>query len=59
MKERKIKPGTEQFYEMMLKYLYLNALRMTYGYALTCYKSQRGEWNEFFYTFVLNKLKID
>ena len=48
MRERNIKYKTPQFTEMMLKDPYLNALRVTYGYALTCHKSQGGEWNEVF-----------
>ena len=48
MRERHIKPKTFQFHEMMLQDPYLNALRTTYGYALTCHKSQGGEWNEVF-----------
>jgi len=48
MRERGIKPKTPQFKDMMLKDVYLNALRAIYGYALTCHKSQGGEWNEVF-----------
>ena len=48
MRERKIKPKTKQFNDMMMEDPYLNALRTAYGYALTCHKSQGGEWNEVF-----------
>jgi Iap family predicted aminopeptidase len=48
MKKRNIKYKTKQFNDMMLEDPYLNALRTTYGYALTCHKSQGGEWNEVF-----------
>jgi len=48
MRERNIRPRTKQFNEMMLNDPYLNALRVTYGYALTCHKGQGGEWNEVF-----------
>lgn len=27
---------------------YLNALRLRYGYALTCHKAQGGEWDDVF-----------
>ena len=27
---------------------YLNALRCSYGYAITCHKAQGGEWNSVF-----------
>ena len=48
MRERYIRPKTKLFNEMMMDDPYLNALRATYGYALTCHKSQGGEWNEVF-----------
>ncbi len=34
--------------KMMRSDAYLNALRATYGYCLTCHKSQGGEWDEVF-----------
>lgn len=34
------------FNDAMLADPYLNALRCVYGYAITCHKSQGGEWNE-------------
>jgi ATP-dependent exoDNAse (exonuclease V) alpha subunit len=46
MRARNIKAKSKEFYDMMLGDPYLNALRSTYGYALTCHKSQGGEWNE-------------
>ena len=48
MNQRNIKPKSEEFFELMLKDPYLNALRTSYGYALTCHKSQGGEWDEVF-----------
>lgn len=30
---------------------YLNALRTVYGYAITCYKAQGGEWDDVFVNF--------
>lgn len=44
MKDRKIAQHTKLFNQMMLEDPYLNALRAVYGYALTCHKSQGGEW---------------
>lgn len=38
----------DQFSEAMRKDPYLNALRCTYGYAVTCHKAQGGEWNNAF-----------
>lgn len=34
------------FKDDLLKDEYLNALRAVYGYAVTCHKSQGGEWDE-------------
>ena len=36
------------FYDAMFKDPYLNALRCVFGYAITCHKSQGGEWDEVF-----------
>ncbi len=36
------------FYQKMMDDPYLNALRCVYGYAITCHKSQGGEWDEVF-----------
>jgi len=36
----------ESFYKAMLNDPYLNALRCVYGYAITCHKSQGGEWED-------------
>ena len=44
MKNKGIKQGTKSFEEMMREDPYLNALRAVFGYALTCHKSQGGEW---------------
>ncbi|MDR0981883.1 MAG: ATP-dependent helicase [Culturomica sp.] len=38
----------EAFRKNMLSDPFLNALRTAYGYALTCHKSQGGEWNQIF-----------
>lgn len=37
---------TPLFKKMMRNDAFLNALRATYGYCLTCHKSQGGEWDE-------------
>lgn len=38
--------GSERFNDDLRKDEYLNALRTVYGYAVTCHKSQGGEWDE-------------
>lgn len=47
MKRKGITPKNNKmlFDEMMRKDPYLNALRCSYGYAITCHKAQGGEWN--------------
>jgi ATP-dependent exoDNAse (exonuclease V) alpha subunit len=45
MKKQNIKPKSEIYLERMKKDEYLNCLRATYGYAVTCHKAQGGEWD--------------
>jgi hypothetical protein len=44
----KFKVGSEEFKRAMQKDSYTNALRIKFGYAVTCHKSQGGEWNTVF-----------
>lgn len=37
-------PKSEAFREALKKDVYFNALQAKYGYAITCHKSQGGEW---------------
>lgn len=48
MKEKGIFQKSKTFRDNMMYDPYLNALKAVYGYALTCHKSQGGEWNEIF-----------
>ncbi len=48
MKEKKVFQKSPTFKDEMRKDPYLNALRCVYGYALTCHKTQGGEWDEVF-----------
>lgn len=48
MKDRGLKQGDDEFVERMLDDPYYNALRCVYGYAITCHKSQGGEWPHVF-----------
>jgi ATP-dependent exoDNAse (exonuclease V) alpha subunit len=48
MREMGIIQKSKAFKDRMLKDPYLNALKCVYGYALTCHKSQGGEWDEVF-----------
>lgn len=49
------------FSEMMISDTYLNALRCSYGYAITCHKAQGGEWPNVYIhiprNFTLNPVK--
>ncbi|MES2648158.1 MAG: AAA family ATPase [Bacteroidota bacterium] len=46
MTAKKIKQKTTAFNDVMLTDPYLNSLRAAYGYAVTCNKSQGGEWKK-------------
>lgn len=53
MRDKNIVPKTEAYYAIMQKDSYLNSLRANFGYAVTCHKSQGGEWEQVY--FFLNK----
>jgi ATP-dependent exoDNAse (exonuclease V) alpha subunit len=55
MKELGIHQNERTFKDKMLTDPYLNALKAVYGYALTCHKSQGGEWNDV-YLYLDNKI---
>lgn len=48
MKSNGISQKDRAFKDRMLTDPYLNGLKAVFGYALTCHKSQGGEWNEVF-----------
>ncbi len=48
IKKKGLKANSYKYKEEMLKDPYLNCLRAKYGYAVTCHKSQGGEWNDVF-----------
>ena len=56
MKGNGIKQKDEKFKSEMLTDPYLNALKSVYGYALTCHKSQGGEWDNI-YLYLDNKIQ--
>ncbi len=45
---KKLKPGSSEFANVLKTDPYYNCLRIKYGYALTCHKSQGGEWDTVF-----------
>lgn len=48
MRRKGIKPKSEKYFEAMRIDSYLNSLRATYGYVVTCHKAQGGEWKDVF-----------
>ena len=46
MKGLGIEQGSMAFNDKLRTDPYLNALRCTYGYAVTCHKAQSGEWDD-------------
>ena len=48
MRSKGIKPKSEPYYLALQKDPYLNSLRANFGYAVTCHKSQGGEWDNVF-----------
>lgn len=45
---KKHKVGSEEFKQALKADPYYNALRVKYGYAITCHKAQGGEWDKVF-----------
>jgi len=48
MDNKKVTFNSEIYKKSMRDDAYLNSLRATYGYAVTCHKAQGGEWNDVF-----------
>lgn len=46
MKRSGIRQDSDAYNNAMREDPYLNALRATYGYVITCHKAQGGEWND-------------
>lgn len=59
MKKKGITQKQEKaFYNAMFNDPYLNALRCVFGYAITCHKSQGGEWEEV-YVYVPRNITLN
>ncbi|MBS1744811.1 MAG: AAA family ATPase [Bacteroidetes bacterium] len=48
MRRKGFKPKSEEYYNAMRTDTFLNSLRATYGYVVTCHKAQGGEWDDVF-----------
>ena len=44
IRHRNLRPGTEAFKDTLKSDPYFNALRLKFGYAITCHKAQGSEW---------------
>lgn len=55
MRANNIGPNSQEYKEAMLTDDYLNSLRATFGYAVTCHKAQGGEWDKVFLFLDNNK----
>ncbi|MGZ3757164.1 MAG: ATP-dependent DNA helicase, partial [Mucilaginibacter sp.] len=48
MRAKDVSTNTSPYKKAMMEDPYLNCLRATYGYAVTCHKAQGGEWDNIF-----------
>lgn len=48
MRHQHLKRGMPEFKEALMKDPYFNAVKVKFGYAVTCHKSQGGEWDTVF-----------
>lgn len=48
IRNKNLKSGTQPFKDALRSDKYFNALRIKFGYAITCHKAQGGEWENTF-----------
>jgi hypothetical protein len=58
MRNPHLKPGSDEFKIAYTKDPFVNALRVKYGYAVTCHKAQGGEWKTIIVDFDYKGSKI-
>lgn len=51
MKHYGVKPKTDEYFRRFITDPFVNALRVKYGYAVTCHKAQGGEWPKVYVNF--------
>lgn len=54
MRHPNLRPKTKPFTDALINDPYFNALRVKYGYAITCHKAQGGEWSSVMVNLDLN-----
>src|SRR5699024_8309717 len=63
MRIKGVRPKTEAYNDHLSTDPYLNSLKVSNGYAVTCHKSQGGEWEQVFlfldrYMYLMEKEKL-
>lgn len=53
-----LKPKTQEFSDALRQDHYFNAVRVKYGYAITCHKAQGGEWDSVIVNLDVNQSKL-
>jgi tRNA A37 threonylcarbamoyladenosine biosynthesis protein TsaE len=48
IRNKHLKSGSREFKDTLMADPYFNALRLKFGYAITCHKAQGSEWNHVF-----------
>jgi tRNA A37 threonylcarbamoyladenosine biosynthesis protein TsaE len=48
IRNKHLKSGSREFKDTLMTDPYFNALRLKFGYAITCHKAQGSEWNHVF-----------
>lgn len=48
IRNSQLKPGSKEFKDALRSDKFFNALRIKFGYAITCHKAQGGEWKNTF-----------
>jgi len=51
IRHKGLKENSDEFLNALWEDEYVNALRVKYGYAITCHKAQGGEWDNVFVDF--------
>jgi hypothetical protein len=58
MRHPQLKPRTKEFRDALRSDPFFNALKVKYGYAITCHKSQGGEWPTVLVDMQMNQSRL-